>query len=157
MVDRMIGEADHFDKVPMRWIYTPYYAPKMPGSELFRTEEGRAAHDAWTTLSKQRDKIGATAMEKEMEWRIFRMAALSVSRGEARDLPAVGEKRLVNHLVWKVKYWNEDLRDDFKKSMEISWEKFCELHPQIVAGMNTKRVDKPRPRTPIDIWSKKQR
>ncbi len=156
MVDRMVGKPDRYDNVPVQWTYTPYSAQKLPEAKHFRTVEGKAAFDAWTTLSKQRDKLGSTKMEKEMEWQIFRMAAVSVAKGMDDGVAVDAEIQLVNHLMWKVKYWNDELRDDFKESMSASWQKFCEFYPEVVAAMNTKRVDKPRTRTGVDIWTRKK-
>ncbi len=156
MVDRMVGPPDRYDNEPTPWTYTPYYAPKLPDANLFRTEEGKAAFDAWTMLSKQRDKLGVTKMEKEMEWQIFRMAAVAVGVGVDAGKSVDAEMQLVNHLMWKVKFWNDELRNDFNLSMKASWQKFCEFYPEVVAAMNTKRVDRPRKRTAVDIWTRKK-
>lgn len=155
MVDRLVGEKDRYDDRPTPWVYVRYVPPKLPKREQLKTREGLAAFDLWECLESNRDKVNIVLIEKQLERQIMKMAAIGVTHGSEAGMDVEAEKQFLRHLTWKVKYWNDDLRNEFAANMKASWEVFQKANPHIVKTMAVRRSDKPRPNSPVDIWKKK--
>jgi hypothetical protein len=147
MLDRM--DSNEQPK-PTPWVYVQYQEPELPKREMLKTPEGLAAFDVLQELNSKRDRLNVANIEKEYEWQLLRTVASAVTKSTNSE----AEIQLANHLIWKVNFWNDAMRNDFKDSMAASWVKFCELHPKVVEAMKTKRTVQLRKRKIVDIWTK---